>query len=117
VPGARQRVPQLVPTRRGEQREKLWDNTRYFRDKLEAEGFDILPGEHPIIPIMLYDAKDAANFAAHARANGIYVTAFSFPVVPKGKARIRTQMSSAITRDDIDHAVEVFTQARASLGK
>ena len=110
-------IKALELARRGEQRAKLWDNTRYFREKLEAAGFDILPGEHPIIPIMLYDAKDAADFATHARANGIYVTAFSFPVVPKGKARIRTQMSSAITRDDIDHAVDVFTQARASLGK
>ena len=110
-------IKALELARRGEQRAKLWENTRYFREKLEAEGFDILPGEHPIIPIMLYDAKDAADFAAHARANGIYVTAFSFPVVPKGKARIRTQMSSAITRDDIDHAVEVFMKARASLGK
>ncbi|MDE1467295.1 glycine C-acetyltransferase [Aurantiacibacter sp. D1-12] len=98
----------LELARRGDVREKLWDNTAYFRGKLEEAGFDILPGEHPIIPIMLYDAKKAADFAAGARAAGIYVTAFSFPVVPKGQARIRTQMSSALSRDEIDRAVDVF---------
>ncbi len=94
--------------RRGEQRARLWDNTAYFRGQLEENGFDVLPGEHPIIPIMLYDARKASDFAAASRAAGIYVTAFSFPVVPKGQARIRTQMSSALSRDDIDRAVEVF---------
>lgn len=93
---------------RGEQRARLWDNTAYFRAQLEKCGFDVLPGEHPIIPIMLYDARKASEFAAASRAAGIYVTAFSFPVVPKGQARIRTQMSSALSRDDIDRAVEVF---------
>ena len=101
--------------RRGEQRARLWDNTRYFRERLEAEGFDVLKGEHPIIPIMLYDAKLASEFAAHARAAGIYVTAFSYPVVPKGQARIRTQMSSAVSRDDIDRAIEVFGEARKAV--
>ena len=98
----------LELARRGEQRARLWDNTAYFRGQLEENGFDVLPGEHPIIPIMLYDARKASDFAAASRAAGIYVTAFSFPVVPKGQARIRTQMSSALSRDDIDRAVEVF---------
>jgi glycine C-acetyltransferase len=102
--------------RRGEQRARLWDNTRYFRERLEAEGFDVLKGEHPIIPIMLYDAKLASEFAAHSRAAGVYVTAFSYPVVPKGQARIRTQMSSAVSQNDIDQAIDVFSQARAALG-
>ncbi|WFL77321.1 glycine C-acetyltransferase [Altererythrobacter arenosus] len=108
-------IKALELARRGEQRAKLWDNTRYFREQLEAEGFDVLKGEHPIIPIMLYDAKLAAEFAAQARAAGVYVTAFSFPVVPKGQARIRTQMSSAVSRDEIDQAIEVFKQARAEV--
>ncbi len=98
----------LELARRGDVREKLWDNTAYFRGQLEEAGFDILPGEHPIIPIMLYDAKKAADFATGAREAGIYVTAFSFPVVPKGQARIRTQMSSALSREEIDRAVDVF---------
>jgi glycine C-acetyltransferase len=102
----------LELARRGDQRARLWDNTGYFRERLEASGFDILPGEHPIIPIMLYDAKQAAEFAANARASGIYVTAFSYPVVPRGQARIRTQMSSALSRDDIDRSVEVFLEAK-----
>ncbi len=97
---------------RPEQRATLWENTRYFRQRLEEAGFDVLPGEHPIIPIMLYDAKVAADFAAHARANGVFVTAFSFPVVPNGQARIRTQMSSALTKEELDHAIDVFVEAR-----
>ncbi|TNE45680.1 MAG: glycine C-acetyltransferase [Sphingomonadales bacterium] len=109
-------IKALELARRGEQRARLWDNTRYFRERLEAEGFDVLKGEHPIIPIMLYDAKLASEFAAYSRAAGVYVTAFSYPVVPKGQARIRTQMSSAVSRDDIDQAIDVFSQARAALG-
>lgn len=106
----------LELARRGGQRAALWDNTAYFRGKLEAAGFDVLPGEHPIIPIMLYDAKKASDFAAYSREAGIFVTAFSFPVVPKGQARIRTQMSSALTRDEIDRAVAVFIEARDRVG-
>ncbi len=108
-------IKALELARRGEQRAKLWDNTRYFRERLEAEGFDVLKGEHPIIPIMLYDAKIASDFAAHSRAAGVYVTAFSFPVVPREQARIRTQMSSAVSRDEIDRAIEVFTEARKAV--
>jgi len=89
-------------------RERLWVNTAYFREQLEDAGFDILPGEHPIIPIMLYDAGRAARFAASARRSGLYVTAFSFPVVPRDRARIRTQMSSALSRDEIDFALEIL---------
>ncbi|WP_284125108.1 glycine C-acetyltransferase [Parerythrobacter aestuarii] len=109
-------IKALELARRGEQRATLWDNTAYFRGKLEEAGFDVLPGEHPIIPIMLYDAKKAADFAAGARAAGIYVTAFSFPVVPRGQARIRTQMSSAITREEIDRAVDVFATVAKQVG-
>jgi glycine C-acetyltransferase len=108
-------IKALELARRGEQRAKLWDITRYFRERLEAEGFDVLEGEHPIIPIMLYDAKVAIEFAAKSRAAGVYITAFSFPVVPEGKARIRTQMSSATTHEDIDHAITVFGEVRAAM--
>jgi glycine C-acetyltransferase len=74
-----------------------------------------LPGEHPIIPIMLYDASKAQDFARAAMEHGVYVTAFSYPVVPKGKARIRTQMSSALSEADIDAALEAFAKARSVL--
>ena len=83
-------------------RAQLHRNTARFREGLKSIGFDILEGEHPIIPIMLYDAQVAVRFAELALEEGVYVTAFSFPVVPKGKARIRTQMSAALTEADID---------------
>ncbi len=108
-------IAALELAREGAQRQRLWDNTTYFREALEREGFDVLPGEHPIIPIMLYDALKASAFAQAARSAGIYVTAFSYPVVPKDKARIRTQMSSALSRDDLDRAIEVFVQSRKQL--
>ena len=108
-------IKALEIAREGEQRERLMDNTRYFRQRLESEYFDILPGEHPIIPIMLYDAKKAAQFARFAQGAGVYVTAFSFPVVPKGQARIRTQMSSALSKEEIDFAVDVFRKAREAM--
>ncbi len=89
-------------------KEKLQDNTAYFRQGLADRGVDTLDGDHPIIPVMFYDAVKAAEAAKKIRNNGIYVTAFSFPVVPKGRARIRTQMSAAFSLDDIDFALEAF---------
>jgi glycine C-acetyltransferase len=93
-------------------REQLAENTRYFRGALEAAGFELLPGDHPIIPVMLHDAKRAAAMAAHIRQQGVHVVAFSFPVVPKGRARIRTQMSAALSRADLDRAIAAFIAAR-----
>ncbi len=89
--------------------ERLHENARYFRGKMEERGFDLVPGEHPIIPVMLGDAKLATEMADRLLQRGIYVIGFSFPVVPKGKARIRTQMSAGLTRQHLDEAVEAFT--------
>ncbi|WP_271439455.1 glycine C-acetyltransferase [Pontixanthobacter luteolus] len=100
----------------GGAREQLFRNADYFRNGLAEIGLETLPGEHPIIPIMLYDAKVAKAFANKAYAHGIYVTAFSFPVVPRGKARIRTQMSSALTIADLDHTLESFAKVKKELG-
>ncbi|MEE4278240.1 MAG: glycine C-acetyltransferase [Halieaceae bacterium] len=92
-------------------RRQLTDNTAYFRAGLEDAGFDLLPGEHPIIPVMLYDAARAAQLAQAIRDRGVYVVAFSYPVVPHGEARIRTQMSAAFSRDDLDQAIDAFRGA------
>ena len=94
-------------------RDQLKHNTAVFREGLEKLGFDLLPGEHPIVPVMLHDAGLAAKFAEAVLAHGVYVVAFSFPVVPQGKARIRTQMSAALTDDDIALALHAFAQAKA----
>jgi len=94
-------------------RDQLKHNTAVFREGLEKLGFDLLPGEHPIVPVMLHDAGLAAKFAEAVLAHGVYVVAFSFPVVPQGKARIRTQMSAALTEDDIAMALHAFAQAKA----
>ncbi len=94
----------------------LRENTAYFRAGLTELGFDLLPGEHPIVPIMLYDAALAARFADAMAEEGVYVIAFSYPVVPKGKARIRTQMSAALTRDDLDFALAAFAKVKTALG-
>lgn len=104
-------IKALEIVRRGEALERLKTNTARFRQGLEALGFDLLPGEHPIIPIMLHDAGRAERFARAAMENGVYVTAFSYPVVPQGKARIRTQMSSALSSDDVETALEAFGRA------
>jgi glycine C-acetyltransferase len=93
-------------------RTQLAENSAYFRAGLEAAGFELLPGEHPIIPVMLGDATRAARMAAEIRRQGVHVVAFSFPVVPKGQARIRTQMSAALTREDLDRAIAAFIHAR-----
>ncbi|WP_271273153.1 glycine C-acetyltransferase [Aliamphritea hakodatensis] len=89
-------------------RGQLKENTQYYRKKLTEAGFEILPGDHPIVPIMLYDAKVAAEFAERALKHGIYVIAFSYPVVPQGKARIRTQVSAGHSREDIDRVLDAF---------
>lgn len=96
--------------------EHLMDNTRFFRGEMEKLGFEILPGEHPIVPIMLYDAVKASQLAELLLKKGVYVIPFSFPVVPRGKARIRTQMSAAHTRTDLEFAVEQFAAAKQELG-
>lgn len=97
-------------------RKNLHDNTRYFRQKMSALGFNLVPGSHPIIPIMLGEARLAQEFAAKMLLQGIYVIGFYYPVVPQGKARIRTQMSAAHTREDIDRAVEAFAVVGKELG-
>ena len=93
-----------------ELRDRLADNTRYFREQMTAQGFDIRPGVHPIVPIMLYDARLAQAMASDLLAEGIYVIGFSYPVVPKGQARIRVQVSAAHTRAHLDRCVEAFTE-------
>lgn len=93
-----------------ELRDKLESNTKYFRTKMTEAGFDIKPGEHPIVPIMLYDAVVAQNFAAELLNEGIYVIGFFFPVVPKGQARIRVQLSAAHEQRHLDRAVAAFTK-------
>ncbi len=94
-------------------RDQLKHNTAVFREGLEKLGFELLPGEHPIVPVMLHDAALAAKFAETVLAHGVYVVAFSFPVVPRGQARIRTQMSAALTQDDIALALHAFARAKA----
>ncbi|AJQ92084.1 glycine C-acetyltransferase [Gynuella sunshinyii] len=98
-----------------ELRQALHDNMTFFREQMSAAGFDLLPGEHPIIPVMLYDAAKAARFADAMLARGIYVIAFSYPVVPQGQARIRTQISAAHSREDLQRAVDAFIAVRDSL--
>lgn len=89
-------------------RNKLMENTRYFREKISSLGFNIIKGEHPIVPVMLGDAKLAQEFAAKMLEHGVYVVGFFYPVVPQGKARIRTQMSAAHSKEDLDKALEAF---------
>ena len=92
-------------------REKLWENTHYFREQMTAAGFDLLPGDTPIVPVMLYDAVKAKALADKLLILGLYVIAFSFPVVAQDKARIRTQISAAHTREDLDKAITAFREA------
>ncbi|RZS92220.1 glycine C-acetyltransferase [Aquimarina brevivitae] len=91
-------------------RDKLEENTKYFRSEMTKAGFDILPGDHPIVPVMLYDAKLAQEFATKLLEEGIYVIGFFYPVVPKGKARIRVQLSAAHDRAHLEKAVAAFTK-------
>ncbi len=96
--------------------EQLHENAQYFRGRMQERGFDLIPGEHPIIPVMLGDAKLATAMADRLLQRGIYVIGFSFPVVPKGQARIRTQMSAGLTRAQLDVSVEAFAAVGRELG-
>jgi len=97
-------------------RQQLRENTAYFRQHMQAAGFDLKPGEHPICPVMLYEAPLAQRFAERLLQEGIYAVGFFFPVVPKGQARIRVQMSAAHTREHLDHAIAAFTRIGYELG-
>ncbi|MEO0865095.1 MAG: aminotransferase class I/II-fold pyridoxal phosphate-dependent enzyme, partial [Pseudomonadota bacterium] len=97
-------------------RTQLLDNAAYWRAGLMDLGFDLLPGEHPIIPVMLGDAQLAQDMAAHLFDAGVYVSGFFFPVVPRGQARIRTQMNAALTRDDLDRGLAAFGTVGRTLG-
>lgn len=99
-----------------ELRDKLEDNTKYFKDKIIAAGFDIKPGDSPIVPIMLYDAALSQKFADALLREGIYAIGFFYPVVPKGQARIRTQISAAHSKEDLDKAVAAFIKVGKELG-
>jgi glycine C-acetyltransferase len=99
-----------------ELRDKLEHNTQYFRQKMTEAGFDIKPGVHPIVPVMLYDAKLAQEFAARMLEEGIYVIGFYYPVVPQGKARIRVQLSAAHDQHHLDKAIAAFTKVGKELG-
>jgi len=96
-------------------RDRLERNTRYFREGMTRAGFKINPGDHPIVPIMLGDAKVAVEMADAMLAEGVYVIAFSYPVVPKGKARIRVQISAALTTSELDTAIAAFTKVGKQL--
>jgi len=96
-------------------RDKLESNTKFFRQEMAKLGFNILPGTHPIVPIMIGDAALASRFADAMLEKGVYVIGFSFPVVPKGKARIRTQISAAHSREDLEFAIAAFTEVKRQL--
>ena len=100
----------------GELRQKLRDNAIYFRNAMTKLGFDLVPGEHAIIPVMLGDAKLASNMADALLKEGVYVIGFSFPVVPKEQARIRTQMCAAHSREHLDTAIAAFEKVGRKLG-
>ncbi|MFF3745667.1 glycine C-acetyltransferase [Streptomyces kronopolitis] len=100
----------------GELRERLRENTALFRSRMTAEGFDVLPGDHAIAPVMIGDAAEAARMAELLLERGVYVIGFSYPVVPQGQARIRVQLSAAHSTEDVNRAVDAFVDARAALG-
>jgi len=97
-------------------RDTLEANTKFFREEMTRRGFNILPGAHPIVPIMLGDAALATKFADVMLTKGVYVIGFSYPVVPKDKARIRTQISAAHSRADLEAAIHAFTETQRELG-
>lgn len=109
------KVLELI-TKDGSRRERVMENAKYFRSEMEKEGFDLAGKDHAIIPVMLYDAVLSQRVAESMLKKGIYVTGFFYPVVPKDKARIRTQMSAAHTKEDIDHLVAAFKECRAEIG-
>jgi glycine C-acetyltransferase len=96
-------------------KENLHSNTAYYRERMTKEGFDIIPGTHPIVPVMLGDAVLAQNMSAQMIKRGVFVVGFFYPVVPHGKARIRTQVSAAHTKKDIDFVVENFIEVRREI--
>ena len=98
-------------------RDKLEENTKYYRKLLTDAKFDIIESVHPIVPIMLYDERTAVEMARRMMEKGVYVVAFSYPVVPKGKARIRTQVSAAHTKEDLDYIVKCFIEVRDEMKK
>ena len=100
-----------------ELRDRLVENTHLFRERMAEEGFDILPGDHPIVPVMIGDAALAGRMAARMLEKGVYVVGFSYPVVPQGKARIRCQVSAAHSRDELERAVRAFVETRAELAQ
>lgn len=114
ITGATMRVLELVRSS-GELLEQLRENTRYFREQMVANGFEIPESDHPIVPVMIGDAVRAARMADEVLARGVYVRAFSYPVVPKGRARIRTQLNARLTRADLDRAIQAFVEARDAL--
>lgn len=97
-------------------RDKVHQNTAYFREKLSTLGFDVLQGEHPIVAVMLYDAHTAQEFAARMLQKGVYVVSFSFPVVPRDKARIRVQISAGHSQEDLDFAIQCFKAVKEDMG-
>ena len=97
-------------------RDRVHENARYFRAEMEKLGFDLLPGEHPIVPVMLYAPRVAAEFARRMLDKGVYVVGFCYPVVPKGKDRIRTQISAGHTKEDLDFAVKCFGEVKKEMG-
>lgn len=99
-----------------ELRDRLEDNAKYFRDAMEAKGFDLKPGEHPIVPVMLYDASLSQQFANELLSEGIYVIGFFYPVVPKEQARIRVQLSAGHTKEHLDRAIDAFAKVGEKLG-
>jgi glycine C-acetyltransferase len=115
IAGASLKVLELLSESTG-LRDKLEENTKYFRAEMSKLGFNILPGTHPITPIMLGDAALAAKFADLMLAKGVYVIGFSYPVVPKDKARIRVQISAAHSRDELDTAIKAFAEVKKELG-
>jgi glycine C-acetyltransferase len=115
IAGASLKVLELL-TESTELRDRLETNTKFFRSGMTKLGFDILPGEHPIVPVMIGDAALATKFADAMLARGVYVIGFSYPVVPKGKARIRTQISAAHSREELDRAIQAFGGVKRELG-
>lgn len=106
----------LLESKGNEMRARLKANSNYFREKMTALGFDLLPGDHPIIPVMIYDAALASRFADEMLKRDVYVVGFSFPVVPQGKARIRTQMSAAHEQEHLERAINAFAEVGKELG-
>jgi glycine C-acetyltransferase len=115
IAGATLRILEML-TQSTELRDRLESNTRFFRNGMDKLGFQILPGTHPIVPIMLGDAALATRFADRMLAKGVYVIGFSHPVVPQGRARIRTQISAAHTQEELGMAIQAFGEVKSELG-